>query len=76
MQIQPITELAYNQAKMTIDAMRQELLWYRDEFPKMQARITELERAITVLEDKTKPQIIKTDNKDANNSTNIRDNQI
>ena len=37
MQIQPITEQAYVQATMTMDAMRMEVLLYRAEITKLKA---------------------------------------
>ena len=39
MQIQPITEQAYVQATMTMDAMRMEVLLYRAEITKLKAEL-------------------------------------
>lgn len=46
MQIQPITELSYNQATMTFAAMRQELLLYREELAKLKKKNEELTTAL------------------------------
>lgn len=47
MQIQPITEEAYNTAMLTLLAGRQELLYYRSQVQEMQRNIQELQRTIT-----------------------------
>ena len=43
MQIQPIPEQAFNQAILTFNAMRQELLLYRVEVQKLQQKVIQLE---------------------------------
>ncbi len=46
MQIQPITELAYVQATMTLDAMRTELLLSRAQVNQLKERIVQLQKEL------------------------------
>lgn len=46
MGIQPITEVSHNQAILALLAERQELLLYRERFPKLEQRIQELEAIV------------------------------
>ena len=46
MQIQPITEMAYVQATMTLDAMRTELLLSRAQVNQLKERIVQLQKEL------------------------------
>ncbi len=46
MQIQPIPEIEYSQAMMTLSVTRQELLLYREKVPKLTQQIKELETTL------------------------------
>jgi len=53
MKIQPITERAYTTAKLTLDAMRQELLYYREDLiPALHEQIRDMEKQIIASEQK------------------------
>jgi len=52
MKIQPITETAFNQARLTMDAQRIELLFYREEqIPALQAQIRDMEKTKATLDE-------------------------